>query len=693
MGLCLLVVTSLCATTAARAPAASNGAFAWGWNGEGQLGDGTTLKRVVPEPVNGLSNVVALSEGFYSSLALLSDGTVMAWGGGGLGQLGNGARKSSKVPTAVSGLSGVTAISAGSTHNLALLADGTVMAWGFNGDGQLGNGTIGGDKCVCSTTPVAVTGLTGVTAISASGDHNLALKGDGTVMAWGSNRYGELGDGSLTRSDVPVSVSGLNEVTAVAAGVNHSMALLGDGTVMAWGANFHGALGDGTRTNSSVPVAVSGASDVTAVSAGAEDTLALLGDGTAMAWGDNLHGQLGDGTTTDRELPVAVTGLSHATAISAGDQHDLALLAGGTVMAWGENLEGSLGNGTTSDSHVPVPVCGLSEVVGIEAGFSTSLALGPPLPLCPAVGRLHVDYGPQSGGTPVTITGTNLAEVTSVHFGAASATSVTVNSATSITAVSPVGSGVVDVTVTTPAATSVTTKADRFTYTDPPEFGLCMRVAPGTGAFGNNGCTTAGGEGQFEWSPRLFRTRFQTSIKAGTVKLETVAKVAVTCKAESGAGEYTGAKTVAGVTFAFTGCVLQGESCTTAGATAGEIVTSPLAGALGVYMTSPEGPVTDRIGLDLRPSSASAAFAEFTCSGTQATLRGSVIVPVPANRMLLASTLRFVALHGRQVPERFVNESADVLEASFGGEAFEQTGLTLTVTRSNEEPLEINSVV
>jgi len=687
-----MAVASVSATSAAQASPASSEGFAWGRNVRGQLGDGTTIKRVVPVPVNGLGNVVALSEGSDFTLALLSDRTVMAWGENFLGELGNGGKRSTTVPTPVSALSGVTAISAGGLHSLALLADGTVMAWGYNGDGQLGDGAIGGDQCLCEKTPVPVTGLSGVAAISAGGFHSLALKGDGTVMAWGSNQHGQLGDGSLTRSDVPVAVSGLSEVTALAAGNSHSLALQSDGSVEAWGANQHGALGDGTETDSSLPVAVSGASGVTAISAGVQDSLALLGDGSAIAWGENFYGELGDGSTSDSDVPVAVAGLSHATAISAGGYHSLALLAGGTVMAWGSGLEGDLGNGTTSDSHIPGPVCGLSEVVAIEAGSGTSLALGPPHPLCPEVRGLHPAYGPQSGGTAVAITGANLAEETSVHFGQASATSVTVNSATSITAVSPPGSGVVDVTVTTPAATSVTTQADRFTYTDPPEFGLCVPVARGTGEFANGGCTAAGGERTHEWVPRLFKTHFTIDSTEGPIRLETIGRVAVSCKAESGAGDYTGAKTVAGVVLAFTGCELSGKPCTTAGAAAEEVRTGTLAGVLGVYRSA-EGPVKDRIGLELQPQSEGSTFAGFSCGGTQATLQGSVIAHVARNAMTLTSPLRFVASRGIQRPESFLNEPADVLEASFGGDAFEQAGLTLNAARSNEEKLEVNSVV
>jgi alpha-tubulin suppressor-like RCC1 family protein len=381
MGLCLVAVFMVSAMVAATASAASSAA-AWGFNGNGQLGNGTVTSSDVPVAVSGLSGVTAISGGSFHSLALLSNGTVMAWGANNVGQLGNGTVTDSHVPVAVSGLGGVTAIAAGANHSLALLSNGTVMAWGYNGTGQLGNGTT-----TSSHVPVAVSGLSGVTAISASREYSLALLSNGTVMAWGYNFYGQLGNGTTTDSHVPVAVCAagtvgtcptgpyLSGVTAISAGSYHSLALLSNGTVMAWGNNIFGELGNGTTTKSNVPVAVSGLSGVTAISAGSWHSLALLSNGTVMAWGYNGNGQLGNGTGTDSHVPVAVSGLGGVTAISAGERHSLALLSNATVMAWGFNQYGQLGNGTTTSSLVPVAVSGLKGVTAISGGLYHSLAV------------------------------------------------------------------------------------------------------------------------------------------------------------------------------------------------------------------------------------------------------------------------------------------------------------------------------
>jgi len=238
-------------------------------------------------------------------------------------------------------------------------------AWGNNVSGQLGDGThTGPEICskaperACSTTPVEVSKLAGVATVSAGQSHSLALLENGTVMAWGANTEGELGNGTMTESDVPVEVKGLIEVTAISAGYEHSLALLKDGTVMAWGENFSGQLGDGTKERRDVPVAVTGLKEVVAISAGAHMSLALLKTGTVMAWGLNL----GNGTTGASEVPVAVCavgekapcakGLEGVTGIATTDfwQSSYALLGNGKVVAWGESRFGQLGNGTTTAS-------------------------------------------------------------------------------------------------------------------------------------------------------------------------------------------------------------------------------------------------------------------------------------------------------------------------------------------------------
>ena len=325
----------------------------WGDNDWGQLGDGTTQDRLTPVEVVGLSGATDIAAGTIHSCAVVAGGEVRCWGGNFNGQVGDGTREDRYAPVAVSGLSGATDIAAGNAHTCAVVAGGEVRCWGGNNWGQVGNGSHGGNWL----TPVAVAGLSGVTDIVAGELHTCAVVAGGQVRCWGSNYYGELGDGSgATRQWTPVAVAGVSGATDIAAGWYHSCAVVAGGEGRCWGYNGWGQVGDGTKQDRLAPVAVAELSGATAIVAGRSHTCAMVADGQVRCWGDGSFGQLGGGSSAGGSTPRAVQGLSGGTDIAAGDRHTCAVVAGGEVRCWGSNAFGQLGDGTTENRVAPVAV-------------------------------------------------------------------------------------------------------------------------------------------------------------------------------------------------------------------------------------------------------------------------------------------------------------------------------------------------
>lgn len=286
------------------------------------------------------ADAVSSAAGLNHSLILKGDGTVWAWGNNDYGKLGDGTTSQRGVPVKVKDLTNITRISAGSNHSLALKSDGTVWTWGKGDYGQLGNNTT-----TNNSTPVQVSSLTNVIAIAGGGDYSLALKSDGTVWAWGSGAYGQMGNGGTQNVNrVPTQVSGLTDVIAIAAGVFHNLAVKKDGSVYAWGYGYWNQLGTGNSSNQTYPVKLTNLVNIIGVAAGEYNSYAFDADGKVFAWGYQ-H------TST----PSSFGGLTDVVEISNGKgNHTLALTKDGSVYAWGSNSQGQLGNGNTvSDFKQP----------------------------------------------------------------------------------------------------------------------------------------------------------------------------------------------------------------------------------------------------------------------------------------------------------------------------------------------------
>jgi len=355
--------------------------WAWGWDEFGVLGNGhgvymtdtsTLYDSPVPFEVLGLNGVghlnsiAAIAGGERHNAALDASGNVWTWGWNYFGQLGIGTACTSMsspdcmatTPAPIPGFTAVKAIAARGYHTLVLKRDGTVWAWGYNYGGRLGDGTTTDRR-----SPVPVGGLSGhggVAVISGGGDVSAALMADHSLMAWGTNDHGAVGNGTISDSGqwTPVAVSqstGLTNVKAIATGWDHMVALDQDGNVWTWGDNDDGELGNGTTISSSLPIKVSGLSHIQGVSAGDGSTVVLDANGHVWAWGALRHG---NGTPFSYgPTPVEVAGIDNVTLVRARDWHVLALKSDGTVWAWGSNQRGEIGNNTVGgNTDQPVQV-------------------------------------------------------------------------------------------------------------------------------------------------------------------------------------------------------------------------------------------------------------------------------------------------------------------------------------------------
>jgi len=351
----------------------------FGNNDSLSLGIGTsTVSSGTPAQVLALTNIKSIAAGYWHGLAIKNDSTVWSWGGNREGQLGDGTYIKKGTPVQVIGLTSVKAISGGQAgyHSLALKANGSVWSWGLNAEGQLGVATP-----TAINTPTLVPGITGTVIAIAGGEyHSIILKSDGTVWNWGRNTEGQLGNGTNVNSSTPVQVSGLSGVIAIAGGRYWSAALKNDGTVWTWGQNNYGQLGNGTTVGTNTIVQVSSLTNVKAIAASAFHGMALLNDSTVRTWGRNSDGQLGIGSTVNSSTIVTMIGVNQIIAIKAGTNYSLTRKLNGNVWAAGRNLYGQLGNGTmTAVENTVVATVSLcaGAITGVnETAASSTIDIG-----------------------------------------------------------------------------------------------------------------------------------------------------------------------------------------------------------------------------------------------------------------------------------------------------------------------------
>ena len=255
-------------------------------------------------------------------------------------------------------------LSAGFTNTSIVCANGSVISWGDNTYGQLGNNSI-----TSASTPSSTNTISNIKVmVNGNRFFQIALKNDGTVWSWGNNTYGELGLGNTSIAKIPTKINSLSNIIDISAGNENGYALKSDGTVYAWGHNDLGQLGVGDNSDRSTPTIIPNLTNVKAISAGDYHTLFLKNDGTVWACGIGTVGSLGNGFNNNSNIPVQVSNLSNVKLIKAGFAHSIILKNDGTVWTWGYNNSGQLGNGNTTNSNVPILVNNLTNVIDVKTG-------------------------------------------------------------------------------------------------------------------------------------------------------------------------------------------------------------------------------------------------------------------------------------------------------------------------------------
>lgn len=338
--------------------------WSWGANFFGQLGNGvngigSTFNVTIPTQVGSSTNWEQISAGSYHSLAIKNDGTLWGWGSNNSNSLGIGTGNQIIIntPTQIGSDNNWQKISAGEYNNLAIKNDGTLWAWGSNAFGEVGNGTVN----VIVSSPIQIGSETDWLSVHAGYNYSLAIKNDGTLWVWGitSGQFGNNSPGS----SVPIQFGSDNDWASIAGGVNFILGIKNNGTLYGWGSNDFGQLGNGTNTSNLLPQQIGSDNDWSKIYTGSffagYTVMAIKNNGTLWGWGNNGNGQVGVTIPSTVLSPRQITtGIWQS--VSVGEAFTMGIQSDGSLLTWGWDGYGQLGNGSpTSNIRIPTLIDGI----------------------------------------------------------------------------------------------------------------------------------------------------------------------------------------------------------------------------------------------------------------------------------------------------------------------------------------------
>ena len=324
-----------------------------------------------------VDRVRAVAAGRNHTVVIREDGTLWSWGNSQNGVLGDGGTAGVRnAPFRIGTGRDWVYVAAALEHNLAIRADGSLWAWGSRAHGKLGVGTTSGTQ----TSPINVQPGTTWASVSTFLNHSAGIMTDGSLWVWGVGLSGQIGDGATSSRSVPTNIKPGTTWKAVAVGNGYTTGIMEDGTLWAWGNNANGRTGLGTMAgNTTTPTQVQPGTTWKAVAAGDNHTLAVMEDGTLWSWGSNAYSQLGLGGLGGGSSPRQIGTESDWVSVAASGGHSLAVREDGSLWAWGNNRQGQIGDGTGGGRFdgvgTPAHVYPGTAWISVSAGENHTVAL------------------------------------------------------------------------------------------------------------------------------------------------------------------------------------------------------------------------------------------------------------------------------------------------------------------------------